>query len=373
MIELQDILWGHGSEFLDSHHLSITQMKAFRAILDCRTSALGGHVDECDNCGHQQISYNSCRNRHCPKCQTLAKEQWIDNQERNLLNVGYFHVVFTLPSELHAVSLRNQEAVYGLFFKAASETLLELGRDPKYLGAKLGLTAILHTWGQNLLYHPHIHCVVTGGGLTGDGKWRNSRKKFFIPAKALSRKFRGKFLAYMRAAKLDFGGSTGRLADHAEYDAFVAGLYSKDWVVYCKPPFGDASKTIQYLGRYTHRVAISNSRILALEDGKVTFRWRDYADNNKTKEMTVSADEFIRRFMLHVLPLGFRKIRHYGLLAPAGKEKRLRLCKRLTHTAVRARDKNRTALEILSDKFGDTFRKCPRCGKGTLIRGSPVR
>jgi hypothetical protein len=372
MIELQDILWGHGSEFLDSHHLSITQMKAFRAILDCRTSALGGHVDECDNCGHQQISYNSCRNRHCPKCQALAKEQWIDNQERHLLNVGYFHVVFTLPSELHAVALQNQEIVYSLFFKAVSETLLGLGRDQKYLGATLGITAIIHTWGQNLLYHPHIHCVVPGGGLTGDSKWRGTRKKFFIPVKVLSRKFRGKLLAFMRAAKLRFGGSTESLADPAEYGAFFASLYSKDWVVYCKPPFGNAGKTIQYLGRYTHRVAISNNRILSLEDGKVTFKWRDYADSNKIKEMTIAAVEFIRRFMLHVLPSGFRKIRHYGLLAPAGKERRLRLCKRLTFTIACVREKKRTMLEILTDKLGDAFRKCPSCGTGTLIRASPV-
>jgi hypothetical protein len=372
MIEVQDIFREHGDEYLRQHLLNTVQMKAYRAILNCRTHALGGHIDTCDQCGHQRISYNSCRNRHCPKCQMLAKKQWIESQERCLLNIGYFHVVFTVPNELYMVFRQNQETMYTLFFKAVSETLLELGQNPKYLGAKLGVTAMLHTWGQNLLYHPHIHCVVPGGGLTSAGHWKNSRKKFFIPVKVLSKKFRGKFLALMRAAQLRFDESTNKLNSSREYALFLQDLYNKDWVTYCKPPFGNTGKVIQYLSRYTHRVAISNNRILALQDDKVTFSWRDYADHNKVKQMTITAKEFIRRFMLHVLPQGFRKIRHYGLLASGGKTKRIQLCQQLTNTPFSILSKPRSLFEILMDKFNDTFRKCPCCRIGMMIRASPL-
>jgi ethanolamine utilization protein EutP (predicted NTPase) len=352
--------------------MSSGQMKAYYSILNCRTHRLGSHLDVCDSCGHIEISYNSCRNRHCPKCQTFAKEQWIEKQGQYLLNVGYFHTVFTVPCELNIVFRQNQEIMYNLLFRAVSETLLELGHNPKYLGAKLGFTAILHTWGQNLLYHPHIHCAVPGGGLTDDGRWRYSRKKFFIPVKVLSRKFRGKFLALMRAAKLRFDGPAAHINHPAQYDAFIAALYKKNWVTYCKPPFENAGKVVAYLGRYTHRVAISNSRIISLEDGYVTFSWRDYADGNKVKLMKITAVEFIRRFILHVLPKGLRKIRHYGLLASGGKTKRMRLCQKLTDTPVNNSPGSRKPLEILMDKLGPEFRKCPVCGAGTLIRASPV-
>jgi hypothetical protein len=372
MIEVQDIFREHGEEYLRRHPQSAVQMKAYYAILNCRTSVLGGHVDTCDQCGHQHISYNSCRNRHCPKCQTLAKEKWIENQERYLLDVGYFHIVFTVPRELHMVFRQNQETMYTLFFKAVSETLLELGRNKKYLGAKVGVTAILHTWGQNLLYHPHIHCVVPAGGLTEANQWKNSRKQFFIPVKVLSKKFRGKFLAFLRAARLRFGGSTDKLGRSEEYTAFLQHLYNKEWVTYCKPPFGNTSKVIQYLGRYTHRVAISNNRILALKNDQVTFLWRDYADRNKVKQTTLSAQEFIRRFMLHVLPKGFRKIRHYGILASGGKSKRIKLCQSLTNSPLRVLKKSRSLLEIIIDRFKDTFRKCPCCATGIMIRASPL-
>jgi hypothetical protein len=371
MIELQDIIREYGDEFLQKYTLNAVQWKAFNDILYCRTAAMGGHIDKCDKCDHQRISYNSCRNRHCPKCQTLAKEQWIENQERYLLNAGYFHVVFTVPCELNMVFRQNQEIMYNILFKAVSETLLELGQNPKYLGAKLGITAILHTWGQNLLYHPHIHCVVPGGGLTDDGRWKYTRKKFFIPVKVLSKKFRGKFLALMRAAKLRFGGTINHLNNQRDYDSFIADLYRKSWVTYCKPPFDSAAKVIQYLGRYTHRVAISNNRILSMQDGRVSFRWRDYADNNNTKVMTVPALEFIRRFMSHVLPKGLRKIRHYGILASGGKTKRIQLCKRLTNTADNHRNEPRKLFDILLDKLGDSFLKCPRCGHGMMTRASP--
>jgi hypothetical protein len=371
MIEVQDIFWEHGEEFLQRYTLNTVQWKAFNDIMHCRTAAMGAHIDKCDHCDYERISYNSCRNRHCPKCQTLAKEQWIENQERYLLNVGYFHVVFTVPSELNIVFRQNQETMYNLLFKAISETLLELGQNPKYLGAKLGITAILHTWGQNLLYHPHIHCVVPGGGLTDDGRWKYTRKKFFIPVRVLSKKFRGKLLALMRAARLQFGGSADCLNNRREYDSFIADLYKKSWVTYCKPPFENAAKVIQYLGRYTHRVAISNNRILSLQDGIVSFRWRDYTDHNKIKVMTIKALEFIRRFALHVLPKGLRKIRHYGLLASGGKTKRIQLCKRLTNTADTHRVEPRKLFDILLEKLGDSFLKCPCCNIGTLTRASP--
>ena len=373
MIEVQDIFDQYGDAFLQKHRLTSVQSKVFRDILLCRTASLGGHTDICDSCGHQAISYNSCRNRHCPKCQTLAKEQWIEKQEKNLLNVGYFHVVFTVPDDLNMVMYQNQEMMYNLFFKAVSETLLELGLDKKYLGAKLGVTAVLHTWGQNLLYHPHIHCVIPGGGLTADNKWLNTRKKFFIPVKVLSRKFRGKFMAYFRQATISFQGSLSVLNMPINYDSFVSILYQKNWVTYCKPPFENASKVVSYLGRYTHRVAISNNRILKVEDGLVTFNWRDYSDANKVKTMTVTAEEFIRRFLLHVLPSGFRKIRHYGILAARDKSQRLALCRKLTNTPVQIVVSVRDPLEILKQILGDSFNLCPRCGVGHLIRGAPVK
>jgi len=371
MIEVQDIFEQYGGAFFQRHTITHIQAKAFRDILLCRTAALGGHTDICDECGHQVISYNSCRNRHCPKCQTLAKEQWIQKQEQNLLNIGYFHVVFTVPDDLNMVMYQNQELMYNLFFRAVSETLLELGFDKKYLGAKLGVTAVLHTWGQNLLYHPHIHCIIPGGGLTADNKWLCSRKKFFIPVKVLSKKFRGKFLAYFRQANISFKGSLLELNMPINYDSFVSSLYQKNWVTYCKPPFENASKVVNYLGRYTHRVAISNNRILKVEDGLVTFNWRDYRDANKVKAMTVTAEEFMRRFFLHVLPSGFRKIRHYGILAARDKSERLALCRKLTNTPIQAVISVRSPLEILKELLGDNFNLCPRCGIGHLSRAAP--
>ena len=370
-MEVQDILKQYGDEYLRMNKLSPVQSKAFWDIRNCRTAVLGGHLDICGECGYQAISYNSCRNRHCPKCQTLKKEQWIEKQSQSLLNVGYFHVVFTVPDALNPVMYQNQEILYNLFFKAVSETLLELSLDRKYLGARPGITAILHTWGQNLSYHPHIHCVVPGGGLTADGKWLFSRKKFFIPVKVLSKKFRGKFLAFLKRAKLNFFGSLEELNNPDCFDSLISGLYQKQWVTYCKPPFGSPAKVVQYLGRYTHRVAISNNRILNLEDGRVTFNWRDYRAGNKVREMTVTAQEFIRRFMLHILPPGFRKIRHYGILAAKDKSARIDLCKKLTNTPTCSVKTPRTSLQIMRDILGDSFNLCPRCMVGHLTRASP--
>jgi len=370
MVELQGILRQFGAAYRLKHILSTVQAKAMNAIIACRTAALGGHIDRCDECGYEQHSYNSCRNRHCPKCQTFAKEDWIDRQRQNLIDRPYFHVVFTVPAELRPVFLQNQRAMYGLLFKAASETMLELCADEKYLDAKPGITTVLHTWGQNLSYHPHLHCIVTGGGLTELGTWKDGRKKFFLPVKVLSRKFRGKLLYLLRQEKLQFGGGLEHLNDKVTFGALLKDLYNTEWVVYCKRPFGNAQKVIDYLGRYTHRVAISNNRLIGLNDGRVTFNWRDYSDGNKQKIMTLAAEEFIRRFLMHVLPPGFRKIRHYGLFASRDKGKRLTLCRRLTGTRLTVLRREST-LDRLIRLLGADFNLCPHCHSGHLSRASP--
>jgi hypothetical protein len=371
MPELQDIFVQYGEAYQAEHRLPPDQQKVVRAIRHCRTAALGGHVDECDECGFVRVSYNSCRNRHCPKCQTLTKERWIEARKDELLNVGYFHVVFTLPDLLNSVAYQNPETIYGLLLRAAAETLSELAADPKYLGAQIGFTGVLHTWGQNLMHHPHLHCIVPGGGLASNGKWVNSRKKFFIPVKVLSRKFRGKFLHYLKQPKLEFYGSIVHLQEQSQFQDWMSSLYQKEWVVYCKPPFKNAGHVVEYLGRYTHRVAISNQRIVNLEAGMVTFKWRDYKDNNQQKEMSLTADEFIRRFLIHVLPTGFTRIRHYGLLSSRNKATKLKLCKRLTKTAVRTAPLPKlSALDFLEKLTGTDFTVCPRCGIGHL-RASP--
>jgi hypothetical protein len=341
------------------------------AIDNCKTPALGVHAFTCDECGHTKVAYNSCRNRHCPACQGLAKERWLAKRGQELLDIRYFHVVFTLPQELNALVYQNQKELYGLMFKAVSETLLELCRDPKYLGATPGVTAILHTWGQNLSYHPHIHCIVTGGGLTDSGFWRRSKEKFFLPVKVLSKKFRGKFLALLKDVGLDFFGSLEYLKDDAALRAFLDRMYSKEWVVYCKRPFNGAGGVLDYLGRYTHRVAISNDRILGSSKGMVSFRWRDYADNNKAKVMSLAADEFIRRFLMHVLPPYFRKIRHFGLLAPHGKTERIARCRKATGTA--KPQPLPSTEQLLFKMLGADWDLCPACGLGHLSRASPFR
>lgn len=365
MPEVQDIFSQYGNTFEATHKMSLQQSKAFHAIRCCRTSILGGHMDRCPHCGYQHPSYNSCRNRHCPKCQTFLKERWIENQSYDLLNVPYFHVVFTVPAELHPLFLSNQKALYRLLFSCAYDTLRCLAADKKYLGAQIGCVEVLHTWGQKLDYHPHIHCIVPGGGLTTARRWIPSRKKFFLPVKALSCLFRGKFLAALKETTLAFHGSASLYADPKAFADLVDRCYSKKWVVYCKPPFKDASGVIQYLGRYTHRVAISNNRILRVEHGKVTFKWRDYADGRKEKILTLSAVEFIRRFLIHVLPKGFMKIRHYGLLGNRNKTKKLLICKRLTHTPIQQKEKLPTLL-LLKKLIGRDVSTCPVCG--TLLK-----
>lgn len=355
MVEVQDIFTAHASEYRQHYKLSVVQHKSMNAILNCRTERLGGHLDICPNCGESKPSYNSCRNRHCPKCQTLSKERWIDARKTDLLNVGYFHVVFTLPQELNTLIYRNQKDCYNLLFRCVAETLKELSADSKHLGAEIGLTAVLHTWGQNLCFHPHIHCIVPAGGLTKLGTWQNSRKKFFLPVKALSRKFRGKFLALL---KQQIPSVTQALLDDC---------YHKEWVVYCKPPFKTAACVVEYLGRYTHRVAISNNRLLKLEDGNVTFRWRDYRDSSRWKEMTVSAEEFIRRFLMHVLPPSFMKIRHYGFLSSRGKQIKLQKCKLLTGTLLN-KGERLSPEALLTKLLGRKPSVCPSCGFDGLLR-----
>ncbi len=365
MVEIQDIFLQHGESYRKKHKLPVHILKAMAAIEKCRTSALGGHKIICEDCGSIQISYNSCRNRHCPKCQALARERWVDKQKNNLLNVGYFHVVFTIPDTLNTMVFQNQRELYNLLFKASAETLSELAGDKKYLGAKIGHTSVLHTWGQNLMHHPHVHCIVPGGALNSLGKWVNSRKKFFVPVKVLSRKFRGKYLYYLKQLyyqnKLQFHGSQQHFSKHEDFEHFLSDLYEKEWIVYCKPPFKNASSVVEYLGRYTHRVAISNNRIVNIKDGNVTFKWRDYKDDSKGKLMTVSAEEFIRRFLIHILPPGFMKIKHYGLLSNRNKSIKLALCKQLTNTPILSRERA-SAIDLIRKITGRDLSKCPFCG-----------
>jgi len=285
--------------------------------------------------------------------------------------VQYFHVVFTLPDNLHGLVYQNQKVVYNLFFKAVSETLKELGMDKKYIGAKLGVTAVLHTWGQNLSYHPHIHCIVPGGGLTDEGFWNRSKKKFFIPVKVASRKFRGKFLFYLKQAKLEFFEDQKHLKNELDFNHFLSTLYQKEWVVYCKKPFSSATHVVSYLGRYTHRVAITNNRIKNFEDGLVTFTYRDYKDSNKTKEMTLTAEEFTRRLKMHILPSKFHKIRHYGILAPKGKKERIMKCKRLTGSKIVSFEKFNPE-DLLIKLLGTDYNLCPKCESGKLCRTYPI-
>src|SRR4030042_4868215 len=303
-LEVADIFRQHGPAYRESHRLPRNHLRVVRAIEVCRTAALGGHRDQCDHCGHVEISYNSCRNRHCPKCQTLRKEKWIEARSKDLLPIEYFHVVFSLPSELNLLVLLNQIVLYDLLFRSASETLTKLAQDPKHLGATVGITGILHTLGQNLMDHPHLHCIVTGGGLSPDGTWQPSRRRFFLPVRVISALFRGKFLGLLKDSfkkkELVFPDSLRHLKDPTDFEIFRKNLYSKKWFVYCKPPFDGPKGVLQYLGRYTHRVAISNHRLLSNQGGRVSFLWRDYADHHRQKIMTLQANEFIRRFLLPV-------------------------------------------------------------------------
>lgn len=338
--EVADILRQHGDAFIDRYQdqLSYQQLSVLRAITRCRTAALGGHLDDCPGCGHTAISYNSCRNRHCPKCQAQARQRWLAAREKELLATAYFHVVFTLPQELSPLCQRTPDVMYNILLRSSAATMLAVATDPKHLGAEIGFLSILHTWGQNLSVHPHVHCIVPAGGLSPDHKrWVHPRYRFFLPVKVLSRIFRGKFVEALRRAyrekRLKWTGAIADLAHPARFKAFVDSLFRRDWVVYAKPAMGGASQVLRYLGRYTHRVAISNHRLLALDDETVTFRWKDYAHGNKHRKMTVAGCEFLRRFVQHVLPRGFVRIRQFGFLANGRRTALIRLARSLLEQA----------------------------------------
>jgi hypothetical protein len=329
------------------------------AIEICRTSALGGHRDVCDDCGHIKISYNSCRNRHCPKCQFLKKEQWLEARQKELLPIPYFHVVFTIPEELRSLALRNQVVVYHILFKAAAHTLIELASTR--LGVQPGLIAVLHTWGQNLMDHPHLHCIVTGGGLH-QATWCSSKRRFLFPCKVMSRLFRGKFLFFLRKAhekgELRFPGLVAPL--QGTIKGLIDSLFRKEWVVYCKPPFGGPQSVIRYLGRYTHRVAITNHRLITMEHDRVTFFWKDYTEGNTRKTMSLDAGEFIRRFLLHILPEGFVKIRYFGLFANRVRKTHLDACRDALGVEA-PQEVHETWEEHLCRLTGVNPRECPVC------------
>ena len=375
-IEVADIFRAFGAAYRDAHGPQMHQrhFRAMRAIEICRTEQLGGHVDECEHCGVLRISYNSCRNRHCPKCQSLDKERWLEARKRDVLPTRYFHLVFSIPQKLRPLALRNQSIVYSIFFKAVSKTLKELAQDPKHLGAEIGFISILHTWSQTLIDHPHVHCIVTGGGLSVDGKrWIGSKKKFFIPVKVLSRMFRGKFLHYLRKAyksgKLKFPGMIEDLTGKTAFKNLMNECYTQDWVVYCKPPFKNAEMVIDYLGRYTHRVALSNDRIERCEGGYVTIRYRDSEDNDKIKWITLDTFEFLRRFLLHILPDAFVKIRHYGILSNRNRKTKLVRCKELLGVCPnpeQGKGQKETWEDLLTRITGIDPRICPLCGKGKM-------
>ena len=334
--EVADVVRNHGQEFVEQygHLLDSEHLRVLHAIENCRTAILGGNLNACDRCGHRVNSYNSCRNRHCPKCQGAARHKWLANRTAELLPVPYFHVVFTLPHLLAPLALQNKQVLYGILFRAVSETLLEVAADPKHLGADMGFLTVLHTWGQNLSHHPHIHCVVPGGGLSSDrSRWIGSGDRFLLPLGVLSRVFRGKFLAFLRKAvrqgKLQFHGALTELATPRGFGRLLKKAYGCEWVVYTKPPFGGPEHVLRYLARYTHRVAISNHRIVSIADGQVTFLWKDYAHGGKQKKMTVAATEFLRRFFQHVLPKGFVRIRHFGFLANRQRKALLEICRAL--------------------------------------------
>jgi predicted Zn-ribbon and HTH transcriptional regulator len=370
-LEVADILRVQGDRFLDRYRSSFDyqQLKAFRAIQRCRTAALGGHRDACPRCGYQAISYNSCRNRHCPKCQAQARQRWLEARERELFNTSYFHVVFTVPHELNVLASENPRLFYDLLFTASAQTLLEIASDPKHLGAEIGVIAILHTWGQNLLLHPHIHCVIPAGGLSPDHRrWVRPRYPFFLPVRVLSRIFRGKFLAGLkrlhRSKKLQCAGPAAAIADRQPFAKFLRRLHRHDWVVYAKPAFGGPMQVLCYLGRYTHRVAISNHRLLAFDQERVTFRWKDYARGGKHGQMTLTATEFLRRFFLHVLPKGFVRIRHFGFLANRFRASRLALGRQLL-ACTDPREQQVRTCDVRSES--SSLRHCPHCGTSMIV------
>jgi hypothetical protein len=374
-LEVADVFRRFGPGFRDQHGASLSgaRRRAMLAIEHCRTAALGGHVERCGDCGHQRIAYNSCRNRNCPKCQGLARAQWLADRQAELLDVHYFHVVFTVPEAVATIAFQNQTAVYDILFRAASETLRTIAADPKHLGAEIGFLAVLHTWGQNLLHHPHLHCLVPGGGIAPDGRrWVSCRPGFFLPVRVLSRMFRGLFLHYLEKAfangELNFFSAHRHLHEPAAFRRYLAPVRDTEWVVYAKRPFAGPAQVLDYVGRYTHRVAISNNRLVSMDEGKVRFRWKDYRNGSKQKTMSLQAGEFIRRFMIHVLPDGFHRIRYYGFLGNCHRARKLELCRELLRMAPAAPAEPpadyRDRYETLT---GSALHQCPHCHTGMMV------
>lgn len=366
--EVADILRTYQSDYRKAYPVSFAQNRVMQRLIQCRTEALGGHMEKCNKCSFEHPAYDSCRDRHCTKCQGIARAKWLETRMAELLPVKYFHVVFTLPSEFRGIALQNKKEIYGILFKSVSETLLTIGADPKHLGAKIGFLAILHTWSTTMINHPHIHCIVPGGGISPNGsEWISSRKKYFLPVQVLSALFRKKFVIYLkksfREKNLSFHGSILQLEDPINFYALVTKAEKKKWVVNSKPPFAGPECVLKYLANYTHRVAISNSRITSVQNGKVTFKYRDRKNPKKNKKMTLDATEFIRRFLLHVLPKQFSKIRYYGLFANRYKKKNIELCKKLI-------EKNDFSTKTNNENNDFTLKPktCPKCREGELIR-----
>jgi hypothetical protein len=370
-LELADIVRARGDGYRRTHRLVPVQHAALRAIATCRTAVLGGHRETCDRCGATRITYNSCRNRHCPKCQTLTKERWLAARRADLLPIPYFHVVFTLPHMLNALAQGNPRVIYTLLFRAAADTLLTFGRDPRHLGGTIGITAMLPTWGQTLSQHLHVHCLVTGGALAATGsRWITGRSSFLFPVRALATVFRAKYLTGLHRAfdsgALTFAGGTAALADRRAFVAFLGQLRAVDWIVYAKQPFAGPEQVLAYLGRYTHRVALSNDRLVDHRNGRVRFRWKDYADHDRVKVMTLEVDEFLRRFLLHVVPRGFMRIRHFGLLANRTRRRTVARCRDLLGQPPPADVPSESVAVLMQRLTGVDISSCPVCGEGRM-------
>ncbi len=371
-LEVADVVRTHRDRFVASRdgRLSGAERRVLDDIATCRTSARGGHVERCDQCGHQRISYNSCRNRHCPKCQETARAEWTAEREQEVLPVEYFHVVFTIPHELAGIALQNKKVVYDILFRTSAETLRSIAGDPTHLGAEIGVLSVLHTWGQTLEHHPHIHCLVPGGGLSQDGtRWIACRPGFFLPVRVLGKLFRGKFLHHLRAAfdrgELSFHGRLAELKDREAFRSLLTTVYDKKWRVYAKPPFGRPELVLRYLARYTHRIAISNNRLITLEGDHVTFLWKDYRQHGRVREMTLSAVQFLRRFLLHLLPKGFVRVRTYGFLANRHRAAKLAQCRRaIAHDQATMNDD--ALVDIGSAAADDKLGQCPACQQGRM-------
>jgi Putative transposase/Transposase zinc-binding domain len=375
--EVADLFRCYGADYRQKHgaSMSVAQRRVMTAIELCRTAVLGGHLEQCDHCGHQRNAYNSCANRHCPKCQSLARAKWLEDRHSELLHTQYFHVVFTVPEEISAIAYHNKRQVYGILFRAAAETLRTIAADPKHLGAQIGFFAVLHTWGSNLLHHPHLHCVVSGGGLSADGsQWICCRNGFFLSVRVLSRLFRRLFLEQLcnafDAGNLEFFSSLESLRNPSAFRNYLAPLREVEWVIYAKRPFAGPEQVLDYVGRYTHRVAISNNRLLDIAEGKVSFCYKDYRHEAQQKTMTLQAEEFIRRFLLHVLPEGFQRIRYYGFLANPYRQQKLARCRDLLDTSQpepAASKVNKDYRDRYEELTGSSLRQCPACHQGRML------